>query len=607
MTLTDKETIFKRFDDAIYDISVARIAKRNGDGDKFIKHTKDAGEAMSQALEYALKYHLNKALSAQEKTFLRHKSDLSQLIEKYVDQDGGDNGYFFNTINDEIQPSVNFNFLLKNKKNITNASKHEGANPDFDVQVQYIAEVRKFINQYVDEHKRLKSFEDFENIDLSTWDLLYSACDRFAAEERNYILIIGPNENIDRNYLQNISIPNWNLIIDFDFNSESNGFYDCSYKNAEVSPHKIKAADLVDINSFSRYSQSHYHYFANNYKGSGAAEPRDYLDWHRKYGRNTEILLKSFSEVFTAQKNIVVVLYNSRKYINFLCEKIDSYFGSNTTFVFANDIQDELAVTCEDFNGIKVNITIPEIAEGFANFSSNFGFLNPFNGQYLVPFLESSETKDVTGILPADTFSQLEEYFEVLHKGLPLPTETAENPRTFLNGENQISWAGLKHRFDVERSSVIKKYVKQVEKAIETGRGKIFLVHDAGFGGTTVARRIAWEIHNDYPTLILKNYRDVKVKEKIIDLHQRTRKTILIVMEVPQAITLDEVDNLYKSIPQARPIVFLVVKRGKPVSNNDMVISDWGNDTVDLVNSYKPYLEEYKDVAIQQKKGKRIR
>jgi len=39
-------------------------------------------------------------------------------------------------------------------------------------------------------------------------------------------------------------------------------------------------------------------------------------------------------------------------------------------------------------------------------------------------------------------------------------------------------------------------------------------------------------------------------------------------MEVPQSITLDEVDTLYKSIPQARPIVFLIVKRGKSNSND---------------------------------------
>lgn len=137
---------------------------------------------------------------------------------------------------------------------------------------------------------------------MSTWDLLYSACDRFTANERNYILIVGPNQNIDKNYLKNLSIPKWNLIIDFDYYSENNGFFEYAYKQNEVSPHKIKASDLIDVNSFSRFSQSHYHYFANNFKGSGETEPKDFSDWNRKLGKNTEVLLKSFSDVLSNQK-----------------------------------------------------------------------------------------------------------------------------------------------------------------------------------------------------------------------------------------------------------------------------------------------------------------
>lgn len=167
--------------------------------------------------------------------------------------------------------------------------------------------------------------------------------------------------------------------------------------------------------------------------------------------------------------------------------------------------------------------------------------------------------------------------------------------------KNKISWFGLKNRFDVERQNFNKKYLKPVEKVIEMGRGKIYLVHEAGFGGTTVARRIAWEIHNDYPTLILKKYRDVKIKESLIMLHEKTRKTIFVIMEAPQTITLDEVDSLFKLIPQTRPIVFLVVKRGKS-SSNELSVSDWGNDTVDLVKTYKPYLSEYNDTTVKTKK-----
>lgn len=601
MDFQDKRIIFKRFNNAAYDLALAGIAQRNSNNDLFVKHKRDAGEAISQTLEYALKHYLNKNLSSAEKRYYNPlKQDFFRLVEKFVD----DNGYLYETINDTVEPSVDFQFLIQNKNKITNAAKHEGKEPDFEIQKKYLGEVHKFISEYIDENEILKNIQDYEQVDLSTWDLLYSACDRFNTDERNYILVIGPNSKVDCSYLKNLSVPKWNLIIDFDYNSEYNGFFNCAYKDEEIPPHKIKASDLVDTNSFSRFANSHYHYFANNFKGSGMPEPRDYSDWNRKFGKNTEIFIKYFSEVLSNQKNIVVTLYNSRRHVNFLCEKFEQLLGLNTSFIFANDFNDELQQVCEDFNGVKVNISIPEITEGLSTVSSNFGKTNPNKGQILVPFMERS-VSETTGVLTAAEYAQLEEYFEVVHKGLPDSDLDREDRRSFLVGANKISWFGLKNRFDVERQKFNNKFLKPVEKVIESGRGKIFLNHEAGFGGTTISRRIAWELHNDYPTLILKKYRDIKVRESLIKLHEKTRKTIFVIMEVPQSISLDDVDSLYKSIPQARPIVFLIVKRGK-ANSNDLVVSDWGNDTIDLINAYKPYLTEYNSSEIRLKKEKEL-
>lgn len=602
MNFKNKEIIFNRFNEAAQDLAFAEIAQRKGDNNSYLKHKKDAGEAISQTIEYALKNHLNRVLSEKEKSYFRFNSqNISMLIDKYQNQNGDEGDYYFSTVNDTITPTVDFLYLRNNKYDLTNASKHEGKATDFEIQKKYLEQVRLFINQYIDENQRLKTIAEFEKTDLSTWDLLYSSCDRFSVDDRNFILIIGPNQNVDKGYLKNLSIPKWNLIIDFDYNSsEKNGFFDCAYKQNEVSPHKIKASDLIDTSSFSRFSQSHYHYFANNFKGSGDTEPKDYSEWNRKLGKNTEVLLKSFSDVFSNQKNIVVVLFNSRRHINFLCEKIEQYLGTNTSFVFANDFNDELSQVIEDFNGVNVKISISEIAEGLSNFSSNFGVTNPNKGQILIPFMEKTTT-ETSGVLTASEFAQLEEHFEVLHKGLPDSNENEDDRRAFLIGENKISWFGLKNRFDVERQNFNRKYLKPIEKVIENGRGKIQLVHEAGFGGTTVARRIAWEIHNEYPTLILKKYRDIKIRESLIMLHEKTRKTIFVIMEAPQTITLDEVDGLYKSIPQTRPIVFLIVKRGKS-NTNDLTVSDWGNDVVDLLKIYKPFLSEYSNEVTRAKK-----
>lgn len=199
------------------------------------------------------------------------------------------------------------------------------------------------------------------------------------------------------------------------------------------------------------------------------------------------------------------------------------------------------------------------------------------------------------------TFS---EYFEILHLSLPDP-EKGNDRKVFLRGEEQISWYGLSKRFDVERQKFNKYYISPIKKTIDLGHGIVYLTHEAGFGGTTIARRIAWEIHEDNPTLIMTKFHERKTREILIQLHEKTRKTILIIMEAPQVIALDDVNNLYASISQSRPVVFLVVRRGRP-SKTDLAVPDWGNNVTDLIEAYKPFIQERYGEYLQSSKNKEL-
>lgn len=44
------------------------------------------------------------------------------------------------------------------------------------------------------------------------------------------------------------------------------------------------------------------------------------------------------------------------------------------------------------------------------------------------------------------------------------------------------------------------------------GDRSLMLIHEPGFGGTTVARQIAYDLHDKFPTLVLKQYKGVSLK-----------------------------------------------------------------------------------------------
>ncbi|AYB32347.1 cold-shock protein [Chryseolinea soli] len=608
MDYKDKNVIRKRYNDAAYEIAKTEMAIQKGQPDEAVRHSRNAGEAISQTLEYAMKHHLSASLKAvEQKYFNVSRVDIHELIGRYIDKEGNDNGQLYKTVNDLVDPTVDFVFLRDNKKVLTNEAKHKGSRPDFEIQKKYFLELGKFVTQYVDENLALKSVSDYQMVDFQNWDTFYLSCDKFTKEERNYILITGRASEAESNALKELGIPPWDLVIDFDYQSLENGLYSKAFSDRDIEPRKIKVSDPIEGRMFSKFSQSHYHYFINNFKGSGQPEVKEYRAWFRLYEKPIDSFLMNFASQLPAQKTIVVVMYNSRQHVALLIDKIYKYFGDNVVFVFVGSNLSDLGQTIEDANGVKVEISISDIAEGIVNFSSNFGITNPHLNQYLIPFLENSESKDVTGQLTAEQFFQLEDDFEVLHKALPQASDTDEDKREFLCGKNKISWFGIKYRFDVERQNFVKKYVKPIERLIENGRGKVNLIHEAGYGGSTIARRIAWEIHDSYPTLILKKYRDKETLSKIVQLHQLTRKTLFIVMEVPQAISSDEVESLYKLLPSSRPVVFLVVKRGRPIPpSRDLYVNDWGNDAADLVRAYKPYLSEYNNPKTEEDKAKEL-
>lgn len=407
--------------------------------------------------------------------------------------------------------------------------------------------------------------------------------------------------NTDEAIYKNLAIPPWDLIIDFDTQSKIDGFFRAAYSENDIASHEMRVADVATPSSFSPYSPSPYHLYVNNYVGSGKLITKEYTEWRNNFDKNIDVFIGSFAQVFQAQKTIVVILYPHRRYVSSLCEKLERNFGSTVSFVVANDPKDALEVLEDDFRATRISISTSDIAREIVNFSSNFNGAFKAEGQYILPYLKDSETKEVTGILTAEEFAKLEEDFEVLHAGLPIPQEEQDR-RDFLTGREKISWFGLKSRFDVELQTFRSKYIKPIERQIENGKGKIFLQHEAGFGGTTLARRIAWELRNDFPTLILKKYRVNKIKEQLTLLHEKTRKTLLIIMEVPQAITMDEVDFLYRSIQATRPVVFLIVKRGK-AKEKELSVTDWGNNVSDLIREYKPFIQDYEPRIRERKLG----
>jgi hypothetical protein len=596
----DKKAIIAKLNDATYELVLCLRAEINEDLENANRHKNNAGRALYECYENALKNHISEKgdKDAQYRAKNGYKRD--SLTEDFNN--------WKQPLEDDFEDKIDYDLLKKIGSEI-NGAKHDLKELKSENLKKFHLHLTTLVSNYI-ESKGIKSISDYEKIDLPAWDTFYSLCNKFSEQEANYVLVISDTEGIDKAYLESLGIPKWSMIIDFDYHSrERGGFFNEVFSSKEPQPRVINVSDSVDIDTFSTYYQQHYHYFINGYQGSGVTFLNDFEKWSRANDKKFDALVSNFATKFNLNTKLVFVSYNlDEEFIEYIGRKFRQYLADNVSCIFAIQDDTNFKTAIKRLKASYCPISIPQIAEGIANFSLNFGTPNPYQDKYIVPHNEETNTADVSGFLSVDFYSSLENDFEVLHKGLDTQRPDIEpDKRDFLRGFERISWFGLRQDWDIKHPS-LKKIEKTIADHLRAGKGKLYLTHEAGFGGTTIARRLAWNFHNEYPTLILKEYRGRITVDNIIKLHTQTRKTILVIIEIPQAINFDDVDNFYKAIGGAtRPVVFLIVCRQGWIKNSNVLsISDWGNNIFDLVTPYKPYLKEYNNPNLEAQKEKEL-
>ena len=109
---------------------------------------------------------------------------------------------------------------------------------------------------------------------------------------------------------------------------------------------------------------------------------------------------------------------------------------------------------------------------------------------------------------------------------------TDEEVADFLHG-NTITWRELDLHHDVDRDvgRGPNSVVLRLRKLLGGSPTDSFAIeHSPGAGGTTVARRIAWELRDEFPSVIVKTYTENTV-DVIEALFQRSNLPLLIVAE----------------------------------------------------------------------------
>lgn len=588
------DTVIQRYNESVLDLTEYKrnmLASNEIQAEKALRHS---AESMSECLEFALQRHCYEVDNQSFKTY--QPGPAPKIIgDAYWNEGVIDNG---RVTLDGIKSTVDFDFLKSEKFKLINDAKHRGGKVDVDVLEKYKLEVGKFILQYLKADADLKDEAYFNQPRLDLLQQFYSACEKFRrdGDERRFILL---SDKIDEpNFYCNMGRVRWDVIIDFNSKSMEEGLCYYAYKDNTPS-HILKSSDILANDNIPIFSDSPIVYFADGFGHELACHT--IKEWNKTKYQRVDEFIKKYIKAIYAQEIIVVSIMKNKRYLDAMIEIIVRYVD-NVRFVVANDEEDKLLDFCRNHNYSEdidhIGISMFQIDSCLRNYLPATEKID-----HSVSFKLPCLSKEVDGVVSREQMALLEEYFEVLYEGIDEGTEEFETP--FLLGETELSWEGARRKFAAEHPRIHKLYLKTIGKEISKSRSRMMITHEPGFGGSTLARQLAYHYKEDYPVLIMKHYNFQKVKELLDLVHDLTKKTILIFMDIPSVISMEDMDSLFVRTNSSRPYVFVGVRRGKyKQKSNSIHVTDWGNDAVILRDKFLPHLTQQKELPDAVRKEK---
>ncbi|MBN1964614.1 MAG: hypothetical protein JW910_08200 [Anaerolineae bacterium] len=280
----------------------------------------------------------------------------------------------------------------------------------------------------------------------------------------------------------------------------------------------------------------------------------DWRKWNRQYGAAIQKLLENYVRASGGRPLTVISAWYAPEYLRQICGTIDRAFGDSADYVFVGPEKGRLQDLAGQFNGTSIVATTEDILHGVAqNITSGDRDFPPVAG---LPGADG-----LFRILTRPTLTWLSEDMDVLHSSIELETVAAENSgRDFLRGKT-IGFHDLDAHYDADRDKT-SHILEMVKRELNSRTPiRLNLYHWPGAGGTTVARRMAWELRRQYPVVFLRRVVAGETIGRFREIFNLTGLPVLAIVEGADILS-DRLEHLYTDAKVNQvPIIMLSVLR----------------------------------------------
>lgn len=345
-----------------------------------------------------------------------------------------------------------------------------------------------------------------------TWVKTKRMLNNFDCDNNQYILVVDKVASADRHYLAALANISWKLVLDFDPDSDLDGFLRNSpFDDAESgllvthTPSQLASQDRCNNINMKRVQWM----FVNGQnKGDEEDEPKSSIvDWRRKFKPRVNKIIEACCSKLDKMKPtfcLVLSLRNDSVPIaNVVVQEIDSIFSCANYKMGYVSLSSELDL--EELPGSEFSaLSLKSLFIGIHS------LLGGSTDKYFLP----TRLAELPVAIPKKQYHYFAEYLDVLYQDCEgIPTELSKEEfeafendhlKSFIGG-NPISFESLHFGHDVTRSVTrsISQYISKMPDRFNTPQ-IVQICHSPGTGGTTIARRLLWDLRSEHPCAIVK-------------------------------------------------------------------------------------------------------
>ena len=367
-----------------------------------------------------------------------------------------------------------------------------------------------------------------------------------------HILIVDDRFREDAHNLSSIGDGPWAFVLDFDQRSDVDGLLSSMRERLE-SRRSIHVRVRDDPHTTRSPDRTTTWFFVRGLEGrTDSIPPRGIREWRRMYRQSLSHECNLLAAELTPATVHVTILWRDNEFKEHLAEALRSLDDSlHDLFrpIFVTEAPASCEQLAEEFNAPVIEMPLQQFATGIQQVFEEDQLAAP--GAVTVP--------SGSGV-PISLEPRLANWIAEEIELVPLESPKSEDVGTFLRG-GTVTWADLDRNIDARRD-VQNRLTQAVRRDLEAGRiTRINLFHQPGAGGTTVGRRVAWELHEDYPSGLLRRIDPLVTADRITRLHELTERPVLLIADGTD-IGDRELDDLAEYLGARRaPVVLVHVRR----------------------------------------------